>query len=214
MSGSFLLTLVLIIAVIISLALSVITLILLLRKNSTSPKTPKTKSVPGPDSSGQAAPPPQGAGGYSYPNPTPQAWLPRSAPVQHSDHTESLFSSHTPYPANGRVVEQRQNYGYRIQVQETSATGSRNYEITVNGECPVGRSVSNGLKIDNPTVSGQQCMLIAGPDAVFVSNRSTSNVTRLNGVMLEDTRPLKAGDTLNLGNIQLTLLDIRNNAAH
>ena len=104
--------------------------------------------------------------------------------------------------------------GYQIYVQETSPDGGRDYEIIVNGEYPVGRSASTGMQINHPTVSSLHCVLIAGPDAVFVSNRSNSNITKLNGMPVEDTRPLKAGDTLALGDVRLILADIRKNAAY
>ena len=104
--------------------------------------------------------------------------------------------------------------GYQVYIQETSPDGGRSYEITVNGEYPVGRSASTGMQINHPTVSGLHCVLIAGPDAVFVSNRSNTSITRLNGIPVEGTRPLKTGDTLALGDVQLTLADIRNNAAY
>ena len=57
------------------------------------------------------------------------------------------------------------------------------------------------------------CVLIAGPDSLFVSNRSNSNITRHNGMRLDETRPVNPGDTLSLGSVQLTLLDIRKYAA-
>ena len=202
-------TLILVAAVSLSLILSIVSLILQILRGRSSNKAPKSKTKANSQNSPPSSPA-QGAGFNPYPPQAAQAWRPPAAPVQQSNHTEPLFSAaQRPFAMGGGGTEQLQSGGYQIHIQESSPNGQRSYEIMVTGEFPVGRSASGGLQIEHSTVSGLQCVLIAGPDSVFVSNRSNSNVTRLNGVKLEDTRPLKPGDTLSLGNIQLALLDIR-----
>ena len=204
-------TWILVAAVSLSLILSIVSLILQILRGRSSNKTPKTKAEAKPQNVSPPSYSPQGAMANPYPAPAPQPWRPPAAPVQQSSHTEPLFSA-APQSfamAGGRTEQVRNNIGYNIQIQESSPNGQRSYELRVTGEFPIGRSHSSGLQIDDSTVSGLQCVLIAGPDTVFVSNRSNSNVTRLNGAKVEDTRPLKQGDTLSLGNIQLALLDIR-----
>ena len=205
MLGNGLLTWILIAAVSLSLALSIVTLILQILRTRSQNNTPgkKTKHKAEPFPSAQEPP------ANHYPSPTPQAWIPPVIPVQHSNHTEPLFSARQQsYTMPGNATEHLQNNGYHIYIRETSPMGERNYEIKVIGEFPVGRSVVGGLQIDQSTVSRLQCMLIAGPDSVFVSNKSSSNISLLNGTKLTNTQPLKPGDTLSFGNIQLTMLNI------
>ena len=128
----------------------------------------------------------------------------------YADHTEALFSyAQPPNRPPAGAAGQQQSDAWQIYIREKGPSGERSYEVMVRGEFPIGRSAQNGLLIDNSTVSGLQCVLIAGLDNVFVSNRSNSNITRLNGAMVNDTRPLKPGDTISIGNIQLSMLDIR-----
>lgn len=205
-----LLSWILIAAVALSLALSVVTLILQILRGRSSKNIVQARGNPrgGPPQ----GPPPARNNPYM---PQQQAWVPPVAPVRQSGHTEPLFSaspSQQSFTLTGSGTEQVQSGTYKMRIRESSPAGDRSYDITVRGEFPIGRSSSSGLQIDNPTVSGTQCVFIAGPDAVFVSNRSNSNITRLNGAQLGETRPLKQGDTLNLGNVQLSLLDIQKHA--
>ncbi|MCL2151805.1 MAG: FHA domain-containing protein [Oscillospiraceae bacterium] len=213
MFGSDLMAWILIAAVSLSLVLSVITLILQILRGRASKNKPDKKEKSGLYDK-PPVPPVWEAGGYPYQAQAPQAWVPPVVPVQQGGHTEPLFSASPQSFAAPGDGGSAQNNGYRVYIREMSPNGERSYEIIVNGEFPVGRSPSRGLQIDNATVSGLHCVLIAGPDNVFVSNRSNSNITMLNGVRLEDTRPLKPGDSLSLGKVQLVLIDIRKNAAY
>jgi len=208
-----LLSWILIAAVGLSLALSVITLILQILRNRSSKQKSGKKGKAGLNNA-SPLPPQQGMGNNPYPAQSPQAWIPPVNPVMQESHTEPLFSAVPLSPimagSDGGVA---QYSGYQVSIKETAPTGERNHDVTVNGEFPIGRTQTNGLLIDHSTVSGLQCVLIAGPDRVFVSNKSNSNTTLLNGAKLQDTRPLMPGDTLSLGKVQLTLIDIRNYGA-
>ena len=196
-------------AVLISLGLSVVALILQIRRNSPG-KQKQDKQVRTNPQGYPPAPPPQS----NQPQiPIAQGeWRP---PVwrnedDYADHTEALFSyAQPPNRAPAGAAGQLQSDTWQIYIREKGPSGERSYEVMVRGEFPIGRSAQNGLLIDNSTVSGLQCVLIAGLDNVFISNRSSSNITRLNGAMVTDTRPLKPGDTISIGNIQLAMLDIR-----
>ena len=213
MFDSALMTWILIAAVSLSLVLSVVTLILQILRGRALKNKPDKK-----EKSGQYDKPPVSptweAGGYPYQAQAPQAWVPPVVPVQQGGHTEPLFSASPQSFAAPGGGGPAQNNGYRVYIRETSPNGERSYEINVNGEFPIGRASSRGLQIDHPTVSGLHCVLIAGPDSVFVSNKSNSNITMLNGVRLEDTRPLQPGDSLGLGKVQLVLIDIRKHGAY
>ena len=196
-------------AVALSLILSVITLIMqILRGRSPKQKSGKKGKAGAKNKSPNQSQ--QGMGNNPYPAPPPQVWIPPVNPVVQENHTEPLFSGASQYsPMPGGAGGHAQYGGYQVSIKETAPMGERSYEIMVSGEFSIGRSSSNGLQIDHSTVSGSQCVLIAGPDCVFVSNKSNSNVTLLNGAKLTDTRPVKPGDSLHLGKVQLYLLDIR-----
>ena len=208
--GSDILTWVLIAVVIVSLGLSLATLILQIRRGSTGRQTPIVKAKEA-QQQRQPPTPPQHDIELRYPSPAHRSWQP-PAPTGENDSsndTEALFSSDPkPFATVGDKTEHLLRNEYRIQIKETSPHDERDYEVTVNGELSVGRSKTSGLHISHPTVSGLQCILIAGPDSLFISNKSNSNTTRLNGVKLGDTRSLKPGDTLSLGKVQLSLIGI------
>ena len=209
--GNELLTWILIAAVFLSLILSVVALILQIQRG----RPQKTKQKKKEKSNAQTMSSQQTYSSNPYTPQQPQAWVPPVTPVAQSSHTEPLFSaSPQSYATPGNTTEQLQSGGYHIYMKETTPMGERNHEITVNGEFPIGRAPSRGLQIDLSTVSRLQCVLISGPDNVFVSNRSTSNISLLNGIKLEDTRSLKPGDTLSFGNVQLTLLSIGKDGAN
>ena len=201
-------------AVALSLILSVITLILqILRGRASKQKSGKKGKAGAKNKSPNQSQ--QGMGNNPYPAPPPQAWIPPVNPVVQENHTEPLFSAAPQYSAMPGGAGGNALYsGYQVSIKETAPMGERSYDVTVNGEFPIGRTQSNGLLIDHSTVSGLQCMLIAGPDKVFVTNKSNSNVTLLNGAKLTDTRPVKPGDTLSLGKVQLVIVGIRSNAAY
>jgi len=210
--GDNILSMILIVAVAVSLCLSVTSLVLQLRKKRPGGKEPAEK-VNESKQGNPPAPPPINSG-YSgaFPLHAPAPWkAPPPAMQDARGHTEALFAPQSQYwaAAAGDKNEQMRTGEYLVNIRETSPEGEKNHEIAVCGELTVGRAASNGIQIDNTTVSGLQCVLIAGPDGVFVSNRSGANITKLNGVKLAQTLPLKAGDTLGLGSVQLSLVSIR-----
>ena len=216
-SGNDTLVWILVGAVIVSLGLSAVAVVLQIRRGRSKKQTPVSKAKANVQESQPVSP--------------SQSWQPVDAKMMqgpwqppanlawredndYEERTQALFSGpSSSRQGPGGAAGQHQGGAWQIKIQETSPTGTRAYEITVNGEFPVGRSVDKGLQIANATVSGLQCLFIAGPDCVFIKNRSESNVTRLNGVKLDDTRPLKAGDTLGIGNVSLSLQGIYRYAA-
>ena len=222
---------ILLVAAVMSLAISVTTFIIQLRKSHQRGQTPiamakanrqkkrrgRPPSVTGKNPPYQSMNTQPSHMNPGYPPYASEPWWP-PAPSFLNDNggqTEPLFSS---VPKQSVIIgdktEQIRNDVYQLLIRESSPEGIRESEITVCGEFAIGRSVTNGLIINNKTVSGLQCALVAGPDCVFVNNRSSSNVTRLNGIKLEGTRPVKVGDTLSLGSVQLLLLDIQKYATN
>jgi len=191
--------------VLISLALSIVSLITQIKRKLAQKHAPMPKTKDNPWDSAMSTPVRQ---------PEPKVWSPSVQEIIH-DNTVALFPSDfsTPSSAVFGHTEQLKDDGYHISIRETSPAGERTYDITVNGEFSVGRSPANNLQISDPTVSGVQCTFTVGASEVFVRNSSKSNITQLNGMKLTDKRPLKSGDTLRLGKIQITFMNIRKHAA-
>jgi len=123
-------------------------------------------------------------------------------PNAYEERTQSLWSNpETPYATVSS--------SYKMYINESSDTGSRAYELNITEELTIGRAGTSGLFIDNPTVSGLQCVLIARPEGIYAENRSGSNVTRLNGAILSSSQILKPHDTLKLGRVDLTIVNIQ-----
>ncbi|MCL2696180.1 MAG: FHA domain-containing protein [Clostridiales bacterium] len=205
-------------AVFISLGLSAFALVMQIRRGRADKQTPVAKAKAN-SQGGPPAPPPQSWQPMDV-QMQQGPWVPPSQQLWQNDgdfeeKTQALFSGPQSSVTLSRGVQgPPQGDAWQVNIQETGPAGTRSYEVIVSGEFPIGRNVDRGLQITNATVSGLQCMMIAGPECVFVKNRSGSNVTRLNGVKLDDTRPLKVGDTLSMGSIQLSLQGIFKNAAH
>ena len=202
--------------VIASLALSLIMLIQIVRRS----RSKKQAAIEKAEAQQQFVPPKSPYAGNVYPQtppyraPSPGVWEPPDG-NDPFNRTEALFSSGPQFPsAPGDSTEHLMDNAYSIYIRETSPENVRDYEITVVGELSVGRSAYSGLYIDHPTVSGTQCIIVAGPSNVFVSNKSNSNITQLNGVRVDDMCPLRPGDTLILGRVQLYLMGISKYASH
>jgi len=126
-----------------------------------------------------------------------------------NDETQSLFSSPRPNPVPGNVTgNQYGKINCKIKLNESSPKGDRTYDVNVIEELTIGRNETNGLVIDDSTVSGLQCVITAKSDAVFVENRSSSNLTRLNGTVFSSILPIRVGDILKIGKVTITILDI------
>ena len=218
---------VLLAVVVLSLAFSVVALIIQFtrkRSQNTPPQGPgahqhpygAAPNMPQPPIQQHPVPPPPVPPTLTPPPPayppSHQPW--QEIPEDKFDQTMSLFSDSL-HPSNVAVnAGQARGSGYRVSMREISEKGARNYEVTVDGEFHIGRLGTNHLQIGNATVSGLQCVLTPSQDGVYITNRSNSNITLLNGAKLVDMRALKPGDTLHLGKVQIMILDIGKNAAY
>ena len=209
-------TLILVIAVVVAVGLSAAALVVQIRRSRAGKQKVDKKSKAN-EAQGFSAAPRQDVN--VRPQEIQPLWPLNAAsggrPDGDYDRTEALFTSGresaSPF---GSAPTRPEIDSWMLQIVEKGPTGERSYSFKVSGEVSVGRSPTSGLHIDEKTVSGLQCVLIAGKDGVFVNNRSNSNITRLNGVRIEDTRPLKPGDTLDVGSVQLSLMDIRRGSAY
>jgi pSer/pThr/pTyr-binding forkhead associated (FHA) protein len=64
----------------------------------------------------------------------------------------------------------------------------------------IGRSPSNHIVIDHPTVSAQHAVLLGVRDSYWLKDLNSTNGTQINGVLVTDA-DLKDGDTIRFGSV-------------
>jgi len=119
-----------------------------------------------------------------------------------NDYTEVLFPSQLPNVDSGDTK-------WEIALRESGPDYEAEHRFKVDKLLPIGRTLSEGFIVKHKTVSGLQCILSATADGVLVENKSESNITRLNGSLLDDPKYIKQGDVLNIGKVQLYIHAIR-----
>lgn len=77
--------------------------------------------------------------------------------------------------------------------------------IAIADSITAGRADGCELKFNDSSVSREQFKLTAGENGVFLSNLSTSNVTKVNNNAVKGDVALKAGDIIKLGRISLSV---------
>ncbi len=77
------------------------------------------------------------------------------------------------------------------------------------GTCTIGRAGTrlNDVQLSDPTVSKEQASLYydAGSGKLSILNESAKNPTRINGVVVEGTAPLKSNDLIEMGKTALRI---------
>jgi hypothetical protein len=148
--------------------------------------------------------------GYSQPYVQPKL---TNSPFPYDDYeekTQSLWSSTSNTSAGGTFAASMPVINsYKISINESGYHSSKEYELNIVGELTVGRNDSCGLVLTDKTVSGLQCVLFTKPEGLYVVNKSTSNITRLNGVALSGANVIKSGDNIRIGSVDLTILNIQ-----
>ena len=93
----------------------------------------------------------------------------------------------------------------KLLVQESN--GAREFEL-VDLEINIGRELDNTLRLSDPSISRHHCV-VRKTDAGFeIQDLGSSNGVLINGLKTE-TGPLKDGDRITLGQMQLTFLNPR-----
>jgi septum formation topological specificity factor MinE len=75
----------------------------------------------------------------------------------------------------------------------------------------IGRVAGNAVRIDDPSISRMHCSIaLRGNGEIVVADLGSSNGTFVNGQLLpaNEARAVKAGDTIKVGDIALTVADI------
>lgn len=71
----------------------------------------------------------------------------------------------------------------------------------------IGKSASNSLMIDDASVQEFHAEIIQKGDEIVLHDRSTKPTIKINGTLLKGKSPIKAGDVITLGNVELELVD-------
>jgi uncharacterized RDD family membrane protein YckC len=91
----------------------------------------------------------------------------------------------------------------KLLVQESS--GVREFEL-VDNECHIGRELDNTLRLADPSISRHHCIIRRTTTGFEVQDLQSSNGVLLNGSRVQ-TAPIRDGDRITLGQMQLTFVD-------
>ncbi len=76
---------------------------------------------------------------------------------------------------------------------------SKTWTLPVNGEVLIGRAEYCPVRLDNKSVSREQCKITVQDGGLAILNLSSTNKTSLNGGNVLGREPLQSGDTLRFG---------------
>jgi uncharacterized RDD family membrane protein YckC len=91
----------------------------------------------------------------------------------------------------------------KLLVQETN--GAREFEL-VDREVNIGRELDNALRLADPSVSRHHAVVRQNPDGFEIEDLGSSNGVLLNGARVP-SGPLRDGDRITLGQMQVTFVD-------
>lgn len=80
---------------------------------------------------------------------------------------------------------------------------SESWTLAIVGDTLIGRADNCTVKLNDKSVSREQCKISIGGAGLVVMNLSASNVTKLNGIKLSGTSILHSGDIIKLGRVSL-----------
>ncbi|MDR1703304.1 MAG: FHA domain-containing protein [Clostridiales bacterium] len=84
----------------------------------------------------------------------------------------------------------------------------KTWALSFQDELLIGRGEHCGLRLEDKTVSREQCKITAGDDGVVIIHLSKTNKTRLNGVTVTENVPVKIGDVIKCGRESLHIDNI------
>src|SRR6516162_936611 len=85
-------------------------------------------------------------------------------------------------------------------------SGGERREIKVAGSITVGRERTAGVYLDDKTLSREHTKFYIENGKLFVRDLESRNGTYLNGQLVKNTQPLKAGDRIRVGTATFTVL--------
>lgn len=80
---------------------------------------------------------------------------------------------------------------------------SQSWVIPVKGEIIIGRAANSEIKLDDKSVSHEQCKIRACGNCLEIINLSNTNKTAVNGAPVVNNEQLHSGDTIKLGRVVL-----------
>ncbi len=91
----------------------------------------------------------------------------------------------------------------KLLVQESN--GAREFEL-MDLEVNIGRELDNTLRLSDPSISRHHAVIRQGKDGYTIEDLQSSNGVLLNGARVPSA-PLRDGDRITLGQMQLTFVD-------
>lgn len=157
------------------------------------PSQPPRPAAPPAAAPPRPAAPPAPVPAVSRPAPSPPP--PRLEPTVAQD-----VPSFAPAPAaaptpKARILEVRlAGSGYNLAVMESGAHN-------------LGRAKDAPLRVDHPTVSRKHARIILGDDrsVAYLQDAGGANGTILNGVALQELKPIQEGDRIRIGEVELVV---------
>lgn len=93
---------------------------------------------------------------------------------------------------------------FAIKLRDTERQ-DRSWMLPVSDELLIGRAAHCALRLEDKSVSREQCKITLYPEGAVVVNLSASNQTKKNGRIVDGYAPVQAGDVLTLGRESLRI---------
>lgn len=114
-----------------------------------------------------------------------------------------------PYHINGNagiaatelIKESESKEHYSIKISNTA--NQDDWILNVFSDIIIGRAKECAVIIDEKSVSREQCKIAASKNGLVISNLSSSNKTKLNGMILAAEVPLHPADNIHFGRVKL-----------
>lgn len=138
-------------------------------------------------------PPPPASPYPQYP-PQPAPYVPPPAPYA----APQFPPPPPPGSANATMVQS----GWRLTVTQGPDAG-QSYALGI--QCRVGRGADNEIRLSDPQASRQHALIQRQRDGYVITDQGSGNGTYVNGQLIGKPTPLAPGDTITIGNTQMTV---------
>ncbi len=96
-------------------------------------------------------------------------------------------------------------YGKLVIVQPGTTGLAPGTALPLEPTTAMGRKLTNAIVLDDPTVSGEHAILYLRDNSWYVRDAGSTNGTLVNGQDVVAPSPVRVGDILTLGGVQLRL---------
>jgi hypothetical protein len=94
--------------------------------------------------------------------------------------------------------EDYSNAQYTIKLSSLN-NPNQNWTLPINGQILIGRAEHCSVRLDDKSVSREQCKIIHQGSGLVIVHMGSSNKTFLNGSNVAESSPLQSGDTIKIG---------------